>query len=210
MPNWGGANQKALDAKAKKAVLAEAKKQEELAKREAAAWHDPITDEKLSKKEADARRRQQEIDRKQQLRKLAQEEEEKLSAASKSKKPGGGAKLTRAEIQARLLKSRLEAIKLDDKKETDLWDIENPNKVVSDVPIVTSVDEFIAAEEEEGDDRFWTKRLKAAYNTYYEANLPVYREEFPGLKKSQIDEKIFKAWQKAPENPKNKQRRDVF
>ena len=47
------------------------------------------------------------------------------------------------------------------------------------------------------------KRMKAAYNAYYEYQLPMLKEEYPNLKLSQYKERIFDKWQKAPENPKN-------
>jgi hypothetical protein len=43
--------------------------------------------------------------------------------------------------------------------------------------------------------------MKAAYLEYEEAQMPVFRSDYPGLKRSQYKEKIFKQWQKAPENP---------
>eukprot|EP00611_Tribonema_gayanum_P028954 TRINITY_DN7608_c0_g1_i1.p1 TRINITY_DN7608_c0_g1~~TRINITY_DN7608_c0_g1_i1.p1 ORF type:complete len:260 (+),score=78.76 TRINITY_DN7608_c0_g1_i1:84-782(+) len=54
-----------------------------------------------------------------------------------------------------------------------------------------------------GSDKFPEKRMKAAYRAYEEANLPVMREEKPGLKLSQYKQLIFKSWQSSPENPMN-------
>lgn len=47
------------------------------------------------------------------------------------------------------------------------------------------------------------RRQKAAYNAYYEAMLPILKEELPGLKLSQYKERIFDLWKLAPENPRN-------
>jgi len=47
------------------------------------------------------------------------------------------------------------------------------------------------------------RRQKALYNAYYEAQLPLMREEHPGLKLSQYKERIFDAWKTSPENPHN-------
>ena len=44
------------------------------------------------------------------------------------------------------------------------------------------------------------KRMKAAYNEYFEAQLPIFKEDHPNLKLSQYKERIFDAWKKAPEN----------
>jgi hypothetical protein len=47
------------------------------------------------------------------------------------------------------------------------------------------------------------KRMKAAYKKYEAEQMVWLRADIPGLKRSQYKERIFKAWQKAPENPKN-------
>lgn len=47
------------------------------------------------------------------------------------------------------------------------------------------------------------KRMKALYKAYYEAQLPILKQNHPGLKLSQYEERIFDLWKKAPENPKN-------
>eukprot|EP00605_Chrysophyceae_sp_TOSAG23-4_P002030 GSChrysophyteH1.ASY1.ANO1.2248.1 assembled CDS len=47
------------------------------------------------------------------------------------------------------------------------------------------------------------KRMKALYNAYFEAQLPIWKEDHPGLKLSQYKERIFDAWQNSPENPRN-------
>jgi len=46
-------------------------------------------------------------------------------------------------------------------------------------------------------------RMKQIYKAYAEAQLPILREEYPGLKLSQYKQKIYDNFQKAPENPNN-------
>jgi len=48
-------------------------------------------------------------------------------------------------------------------------------------------------------------KLKAAHKEFEAKMLPQYREDYPGLKLSQLKEKIFEAFQKSPDNPKNQQ-----
>eukprot|EP00160_Parvularia_atlantis_P016101 Unigene4934_Nuclearia_a/m.15113 Unigene4934_Nuclearia_a/g.15113 ORF Unigene4934_Nuclearia_a/g.15113 Unigene4934_Nuclearia_a/m.15113 type:complete len:243 (-) Unigene4934_Nuclearia_a:63-791(-) len=52
-------------------------------------------------------------------------------------------------------------------------------------------------------DRHPERRMKAAYAAYEEKWIPLMKEENPGLRLSQLKERIFKQWQKAPENPMN-------
>lgn len=47
------------------------------------------------------------------------------------------------------------------------------------------------------------KRRKALYNAYLERQLPIMKEEHPGLRLNQYKERIFELWQKSPENPVN-------
>lgn len=47
------------------------------------------------------------------------------------------------------------------------------------------------------------RRVKAAFEAYKERQLPIVREEHPGLRLQQYNELLFKQFQKAPENPFN-------
>jgi len=47
--------------------------------------------------------------------------------------------------------------------------------------------------------------MKAAYLAYEEKMMPILKEENPTLRLSQLRERIFKLWGKAPENPMNQQ-----
>lgn len=47
------------------------------------------------------------------------------------------------------------------------------------------------------------KRMKALHKAFEERMMPEMRKEFPGLKRSQYQEKIFNLWRKSPENPIN-------
>lgn len=43
--------------------------------------------------------------------------------------------------------------------------------------------------------------MKAAFTRYKEREVPILRKEYPSLRLSQIEEMVFKNWQKSPENP---------
>jgi hypothetical protein len=47
------------------------------------------------------------------------------------------------------------------------------------------------------------KRSKALHMAFQERMMPEMKSDYPGLKKSQYQERIFKLWQKSPENPMN-------
>ncbi|RKP28120.1 hypothetical protein SYNPS1DRAFT_20530 [Syncephalis pseudoplumigaleata] len=52
-------------------------------------------------------------------------------------------------------------------------------------------------------DRHVERRLKAAYAAYEERELPLLKQENPGLRLSQLKQLLWKQWQKSPENPLN-------
>jgi len=47
------------------------------------------------------------------------------------------------------------------------------------------------------------RRFKAAYKEYEERQMPILREERPGLRLQQYKDLVYKQFQKAPENPFN-------
>jgi hypothetical protein len=52
-------------------------------------------------------------------------------------------------------------------------------------------------------ERHPERRMKAAFAAYEERETPILRAENPGLRHSQLRERLFKTWQRAPENPFN-------
>ena len=50
-----------------------------------------------------------------------------------------------------------------------------------------------------------SKNLKVLFNEFSERETPKVRADNPGLKLSQVKERVFRAWEKSPENPKNQQ-----
>lgn len=54
-------------------------------------------------------------------------------------------------------------------------------------------------------DRHPERRFKAALAAYTEARLPEIKKENPGLRKQQMEQLIYKEFQKSPENPFNQE-----
>jgi hypothetical protein len=50
------------------------------------------------------------------------------------------------------------------------------------------------------------KRRKALHAAFEDRMLPQLKEDYPGLKLAQYKDKIFKLWEKSPENPTNMNR----
>lgn len=47
------------------------------------------------------------------------------------------------------------------------------------------------------------KRMRAAYLSFEEKNLPILKEENPNLRLSQLKQMLKKDWAKSPDNPLN-------
>ena len=54
------------------------------------------------------------------------------------------------------------------------------------------------------EDEHPEKRMKALHKAFEERMMPIMKEDFPGLRKTQYQEKIFQLWKKSPENPMNR------
>ncbi|KAF9600468.1 hypothetical protein IFM89_009383 [Coptis chinensis] len=52
-------------------------------------------------------------------------------------------------------------------------------------------------------DRHPERRLKASFKAFEEAELPILKEEKPGLTHTQYKDMIWKLWKKSPDNPLN-------
>lgn len=137
---------------------------------------------------------------------LLEKEEESLKVAAKIPQ----AKITRAQIEKEVQQrnKNIESINNPPKKVVEhvIPLEENLNRVMADVQVATNVDEAIAVLKvsDVDDDRHPEKRMKAAFKTYEETQLPIIKAENPSLKLSQLRQIIFKNWQKSPENPLNK------
>lgn len=68
--------------------------------------------------------------------------------------------------------------------------------------VASGIEEAIGSLSVAGEaDRHPEKRMKALYTAYEEEWMARLKSEYPDLKRSQLKERIFKQWQKAPENP---------
>lgn len=82
---------------------------------------------------------------------------------------------------------------------------ENINRIRDDAIEARSITEAISVLtcKDDSDDKHPERRLKAAFATYEEANMPRIKEENPTLRLSQLKQILRKEWQKSPDNPLN-------
>lgn len=209
-----GQNPRAVEARERKRAAAAQKKEEEARRKEDAKWvdNDKLVTAKLNRKAEQEAKQEEKARRRAELRELEEEEMRKLQS-SKATKPAPK-KLTRAEILLRQIQAEKEKQKQE--AEHEIVDLLQPNinhilreqkfdALLRGEEVVSASGVDAALEELEGKDvdKHPERRMKAAYREYEEIWMERFRAECPSLKRSQLKERIFRQWQKAPENPMN-------
>ncbi|KAH3661529.1 hypothetical protein OGAPHI_006377 [Ogataea philodendri] len=139
--------------------------------------------EKQAKKQADA-------DKKKEREALLAMEEESLPAKAKGKGKGKGKKGGNSDLDDALNS-------FGSKGSIDAHGIEDSIAALSLLK-----NDAVGAKEI---DRHPERRFKAALAAYTERRLPEFKKENPGLRKQQLEQLIYKEFQKSDENPMNKE-----
>ncbi|XP_077188072.1 coiled-coil domain-containing protein 124 [Paroedura picta] len=203
-----GENTKSAAARARKAeakAAADAKRQKEL---EDAFWKDEDKHvmRKEQRKEEREKRRLEQVSRKKELQRLLEEEDAMMKG--KSPKPLVPNKVTRAQIDETLRKDQKENGDAVEKQKSHLEVPleENINRRVLEEGAVEArtIEDAIAVLSVADDlDRHPERRMKAAFATFEEANLPRLKQENPNMRLSQLKQLLKKEWMRSPENPMN-------
>eukprot|EP00923_Selenidium_pygospionis_P034984 GHVN01060936.1.p1 GENE.GHVN01060936.1~~GHVN01060936.1.p1 ORF type:complete len:211 (+),score=49.86 GHVN01060936.1:352-984(+) len=206
--NWKDENTKSVEARTRKNQANEIKQEETRKQKEDAAWED---DHKLTKAKMD--RKAEEISKaeQKQARRLEAKElyetEQKAITHSIGKKGGESTKMTKAEIQRRMLAAEMEKMKPKEDTPAVITAAEfgaDFNRMNS--TSATNVDAALEALADQAQpDQHPEKRAKAAYKAYEAREMENLKQEFPKMTRSQLMERCWKQWQKAPENPFNQQ-----
>jgi len=69
--------------------------------------------------------------------------------------------------------------------------------------VTAKMDKASVGQQAAGIERHPERRFKAAYEAYTERELPIIRQEHPGLRLQQYKDLLYKQFQKSPENPYN-------
>ena len=219
MPKKFGTNSKKEEAREKEQTKKKEARADEVKKVEDYQWAE--TDDKVLKKlDKDKEKEQKRLEilkRKQENKELVEKEMEELL---KTKTKDVVKAPTRAEIQEhkeKEIKKIVEKNKEQTKEITDEIDIDkvfiNENyknaimsesgvEVIDASGVDDTLDELTAVEY----DKHPEKRMRAAWNAYFEKELPAYREANPGFKRTQLINMIQKEFKKSPENPIYKQK----
>ncbi|XP_019730802.1 coiled-coil domain-containing protein 124 [Hippocampus comes] len=204
-----GENSKAATARARKAeakAVADARKKQE---EDDALWQE--TDKHVLKKEQrkddKEKKRIEVLERKKESQRLLDEENARIKG--KTQKEGGSSgKVTRAQIEEAIQNvPQPQQLKPKDKSHLEVPLEENVNRIIQEEGTVEArtVEDAIAVLSiaPEDLDRHPERRMKAAFTSFEEANLPRLKMENPNMRLSQLKQLLKKEWMKSPENPLN-------
>ncbi|CAF4306751.1 unnamed protein product [Adineta steineri] len=223
-----GINTKSAEARARKDAVKESSNRDKQQKLEDEYWRDD--DKQIQKKQQRKDERDQKenekLQRKQELAKLVEQEEAALTASkAKAKSDLAPKKVTQAQIQQRQAAAATSTIPnrnieffdyhlpiinlILEPKRTTIDDIpleENINRLQIDGASARNVDDavHVLRSTEASVDTHPEKRMKAAYDTFENENLPKLKQEHPTLRLSQLKQLLKKEWMKSPDNPFNK------
>ncbi|KAM3176603.1 hypothetical protein ACTXT7_006224 [Hymenolepis weldensis] len=211
MPKKFGTNTKSQEARERKEALKEQLKSKTAKEKEDSKWveNDEHVIRKLQRKEEREAKRLETIKKKQEIKRLHDEEMNSLEGAKTKDQNSNPNKLTQAQIAAARARLEAERATLMRKKEKEVEKTEhlaqNPNISPPDEVSARTVEDAIKVLSINDDllDKHPEKRLKSAYLAYVEKMMPTLKEENPGMRHSQLNDKIYKMFQNAPENPRN-------
>ena len=129
-------------------------------------------------------------------------EEKKKAAELKRKKEEEARAKREEEKRKREEDARKAGIVLD---HGDKLLVENTNKQDDDVIQASGINSALSAlstNEVIDEDAHPERRQKAMHKAYVEKMMPIVKQEHPGLRMTQYQEKIFEMWKTSPENPR--------
>ena len=220
MPKKFGVNTKKEEARERKKQKKKEEKERKEKEIEDEYWKEK--DPKILEKQAEKRRKEKEkeekLKEKQRLKEELKKEEEE--ALNKKKKNNQISAPTRKQIQQyeeeriqKLLKEKDEQEKMQNKNEYDDLDMnqefvnENYNKLNKktaegiDIIEASGVESALQEISLEEYDKHPEKRMRQAWNAFFEKQLPIYKEQYPNLKRQQYINMIQKEFKTSPDNP---------
>jgi hypothetical protein len=129
--------------------------------------------------------------------------EEKKKAAELKRKKEEEARAKRDEEKRKREAEALKAGVVLDHGDSLL--VENTNKLDSDVIEASNITDALSALSTAPgpeDDAHPERRQKALHKAYVEKMMPIVKQDHPGLRMTQYQEKIFEMWKTSPENPR--------
>ncbi|KAF9917661.1 hypothetical protein BX616_000294 [Lobosporangium transversale] len=193
-------NSKVVAANERKAAAANAKAAKKAVEQEAVEAADWSKGAKGNKKELEEQKRQEQLAKKREAQRALEEEESSIkskpSRALKGEEKKAAKKTQKVEAFSNQVKpvEEFSASNIDDA--LDLLTLTGSSTGGSgQAPTTTGKGKEV--------DRHPERRFKAAFAAYLERELPILKQEHPGLRQQQMHDMLYKQFQKSPENPFN-------
>ena len=218
MPKKFGTNTKKEEARERKKQ--KKKEEKEKAEREAEDEYWREKDPKILEKQAEKKRKEKEKEEKQKEKQrlkeeLKKEEEETLAKKKKNQVSAPTRKQIQEYEEERIKKLLKEKEEDKEKNKNEYEDLnmdeefvnENykklKNKTEGGVDIIeaSGVESALQEISLEEYDKHPEKRMRQAWNAFFEKQLPIYKEKYPNLKRQQYINMIQKEFQTSPDNP---------
>ena len=220
MPKKFGTNTKKEEARERKKQKKKDEKERKEKEAEDEYWREK--DPKILEKQAEKKRKEKEKEEKQREKQRLKEElkKEEEEALGKNKKNDRVSGPTRKQIQ-QYEEERIQKLLKEKEKEEDLKD-HNPNDDIDvekefvnenyaklekktdkgvDIIEATGIDAALEEMKLEDYDKHPEKRMRQAWNDYFEKQLPIFKEQYPNLKRQQYINMIQKEFKTSPDNP---------
>ena len=220
MPKKFGTNTKKEEARERKKQKKKDEKERKEKEAEDEYWREK--DPKILEKQAEKKRKEKEKEEKQREKQRLKEElkKEEEEALGKNKKNDRVSGPTRKQIQ-QYEEERIQKLLKEKEKEEDLKD-HNPNDDIDiekefvndnyaklekktdkgvDIIEATGIDSALEEMKLEDYDKHPEKRMRQAWNDYFEKQLPIFKEQYPNLKRQQYINMIQKEFKTSPDNP---------
>jgi hypothetical protein len=212
-----GINSKAEEGRAKKAAVADDKKRQAQAKKEteeAKEWEKGAY--KNKKKEEEEAKRLEKLAKKKEREELERKEQAELAKYKPTRQADNNNSVKSANIIRNEKSIAAEALRgaaadISGSSASPKYHLSPSSSdtlletySASNLDDALSLMESLNVEPSTGTlDRHPERRMKAAYAAFVDRELPILKAENPGLRLSQLKERLFRAWQKSPDNPFN-------
>ena len=218
MPKKFGTNTKKEEARERKKQ--KKKDEKERAEKEAEDEYWREKDPKILEKQAEKKRKEKEKEEKQKEKQrlkeeLKKEEEEALTKKKKNQVSAPTRKQIQQYEEERVKKLLKEKEEEKEKNKDPIEDLNMDEEFVNDnyaklnkktdqgVDIIeaTGIDSALKEISLEEYDKHPEKRMRQAWNNFFEKQLPIYKEQYPNLKRQQYINMIQKEFKTSPDNP---------
>ncbi|KAG0231777.1 hypothetical protein BGX31_005365 [Mortierella sp. GBA43] len=199
MPPKKGENSKVTAAKDRKAAAQGAKDAKKAAEKETADAADWAKGSKGNKKELEEQKRQEQLAKKREAQRALEEEEKTLKSKPSKAVTGEEKKAIKKTQKVEAFSEEVKPVEefsasnIDDA--LDLLSLTGSSGGSGSTNVTTGKGKDI--------DRHPERRFKAAFAAYLEREMPIYKKENPGLRQNQMQDALYKLFQKSPENPFN-------